>query len=127
MASFNVIQKVRRARIQERKRVLQGDPVTRKLKKKTDNIPISGKRKRKLFKKWRREKKGALQKGLITMEDVEMADADGTSQNDKESTKMKFRSKKALKLKIKRLKRKGRSKKKSHGQPNGAPNDAMVE
>ncbi|KAL2957672.1 hypothetical protein AAZX31_18G162900 [Glycine max] len=37
---------------------------------------ISGKRKRKLFKKWRRDQTDALQNGLVIMEDVQMAVAD---------------------------------------------------
>ncbi|URD96058.1 secretory carrier-associated membrane protein [Musa troglodytarum] len=45
----------------------------------TPPVSISGKRKRKLFKKWRREQKESLEKGLVTMEDVEMAVAEGIS------------------------------------------------
>ncbi|EHA8588869.1 hypothetical protein COCNU_scaffold006950G000020 [Cocos nucifera] len=77
MAKFNVVQKDRRKRIQERKRAIHGNPSTRKLKQQTAPIAISGKRKRKLFKKWRREQKEAIEKGLVTMEDVEMAVAEG--------------------------------------------------
>ncbi|RRT85750.1 hypothetical protein BHE74_00028923 [Ensete ventricosum] len=86
MAKFNVIQKQRRASVQERKRAVHGDPNTGKLKLRTPPVSISGKRKRKLFKKWRRvssnlvidqEQKEAIEKGLVTMEDVEMAVAEG--------------------------------------------------
>ncbi|KAK8947835.1 hypothetical protein KSP40_PGU011918 [Platanthera guangdongensis] len=76
MAKFSQIQKSMRATIQDRKRAAHGDPHTRKLKQKPEPIPISGKRKRKLFKKWRREKKAAIENGLVTMEDVEMSVAD---------------------------------------------------
>ncbi|KAL7003803.1 hypothetical protein U1Q18_004947 [Sarracenia purpurea var. burkii] len=73
MAKFNVVQKRRRAAIAERKRAIHGDPLTCKLKLKPQPLPFSGKRKRKLFKKWRREQKEAMEKGLVTMRDVEMA------------------------------------------------------
>ncbi|KAH0470118.1 hypothetical protein IEQ34_001676 [Dendrobium chrysotoxum] len=127
MAKFNQIQKARRGKIQDRKRAVQGDPNTRKLKQKVEPIPISGKRKRKLFKKWRREKKAAMEKGLVTMEDIEMEVADGTSQSEKEKTQTTFHLKKVSRLRIKRLKAKGRGKKKSSGQSDVAANDAMVE
>ena len=54
MAKFNVVQKRRRALIAEKKRQLHGDPLTGKLKIKDQPLSLSGKRKRKLFKKWRR-------------------------------------------------------------------------
>ncbi|XP_020589825.1 uncharacterized protein LOC110031114 [Phalaenopsis equestris] len=127
MAKFNQIQKARRGRIQDRKRAVHGDPNTRKLKQKVETIPISGKRKRKLFKKWRRDKKAAIEKGLVTMEDIEMEAADGTSQAAKEKSPTKFHLKKASRLRIKKLKSKGKGKKKSSGQSDVAPNDAMVE
>lgn len=54
MAKFNVVQKKKRAQSQERKRRIHGDPVSGKLKLKEQPVSISGKRKRKLLKKWRR-------------------------------------------------------------------------
>lgn len=54
MAKFNEVQKKRRAIISESKRARHGDPNTRKLKQKVQPLAISGKRKRKLVKKWRR-------------------------------------------------------------------------
>jgi hypothetical protein len=54
MAKFNVVQKRRRAQIAESKRAIHGDPLTKKLKNKTQPLTLSGKRKRKLLKKWRR-------------------------------------------------------------------------
>lgn len=54
MAKFNVVQKRRRAAVADRKRATKGEPFTGKLKVKPQPQSISGKRKRKLFKKWRR-------------------------------------------------------------------------
>lgn len=54
MAKFNEVQKRRRAALAQQKRAIHGDPVTSKLKQKPQPLSISGKRKRKLFKKWRR-------------------------------------------------------------------------
>lgn len=110
MAKFNVVQKKRRAAIADKKRLIHGDPTTGKLHQRIQPKSISGKRQRKLLKKWRRvcifigmrilcisefvcvyltcclwrlknkqEQKDAVEKGLITMEDVEMAVADGMS------------------------------------------------
>ncbi|KAK2972852.1 hypothetical protein RJ640_028380 [Escallonia rubra] len=77
MAKFNVVQKRRRAAIAEQKRARHGDPFTARLKQRPQPLSISGKRKRKLFKKWRRDQKEDMAKGLITMQDVEMAVAQG--------------------------------------------------
>ncbi|XP_043715549.1 uncharacterized protein LOC122663940 isoform X2 [Telopea speciosissima] len=107
MTKFNEIQKKRRAQTQERKRVVHGNPITGKLKNKPQPQSISGKRKRKLFKKWRREQKTLLQMGVVTMGDVEMAVAEGTSEDTKK-TSTKFHLKKNAKLKIKQLKCKGK-------------------
>ncbi|PKA60648.1 hypothetical protein AXF42_Ash006282 [Apostasia shenzhenica] len=127
MAKFNQIQKARREWIQNQKRALHGDPNTRKLRQKIEAVPISGKRKRKLLKKWRREQKEALEKGLVTMKDIEMAVVDGTSQKDKEKAQRKFNVKKASRLRIKGLKRKGRADKKSSGRTdNTSLTDVMV-
>ncbi|KAL6008238.1 hypothetical protein ACLOJK_033744 [Asimina triloba] len=107
MGKFSVVHKEKRAQSAAWKRAIHGDPNTRKLKQKPQPLAISGKRKRKLFKKWRRvwvsqtealsspffhpsfthfsflgslqEQKEALQKGLVTMQDVEMAIADEKS------------------------------------------------
>ncbi|XP_008803231.1 uncharacterized protein LOC103716832 [Phoenix dactylifera] len=127
MAKFNVVQKDRRKRIQERKRAMHGDPSTRKLKQHTAPVAISGKRKRKIFKKWRREQKEAIEKGLVTMEDVEMAVAEGSSQSTNKKSQMKIHLKKTSKIQIKRLKGKGKSKRKSSIPPADEPGDAMVE
>ncbi|EEF42347.1 conserved hypothetical protein [Ricinus communis] len=80
MAKFNVVQKRRREQISQRKRAVHGDPLTGKLKNKKQPLSVSGKRQRKLLKKWRREQKEAIEKGLVTMEDVEMAAAEGFMQ-----------------------------------------------
>lgn len=54
MAKFNEVQKKRRALLSEKKRKLHGDPNTGKLKNKHQPLSVSGKRQRKLLKKWRR-------------------------------------------------------------------------
>ncbi|KAI5657409.1 hypothetical protein M9H77_26202 [Catharanthus roseus] len=122
MAKFNVIQKGRRAAIAERKREKHGDPLSKKLKQKQQPQSMSGKRKRKLFKKWRKEQKEALAKGLITMEDVEMAVADGTSQDANNKAPTKFHMKRSSKVKVKQLKKKnkGKNKRKSKEAGGGA-------
>ncbi|XP_009613871.1 uncharacterized protein LOC107797187 [Nicotiana tabacum] len=129
MAKFNEVQKKRRAVIAESKRAKHGDPNTRKLKQKAQPLSISGKRKRKLFKKWRRDQKEAIEKGVITMQDVEMAvadAADGKTQ-DANKTPVKFPMKRSSKLKLKQLKKKGKGKMKSDKQATEASVDAMVE
>ncbi|XP_057479148.1 uncharacterized protein LOC130766486 [Actinidia eriantha] len=126
MAKFNEVQKRRRAAIADRKRATQGDPLTGKLKQKSQPLSISGKRKRKLFNKWRREQKDAMAKGLITMQDVEMAVAEGTSE-DVSKRPTQFHVKKSMKLKGKQLKKKGKNKRKSHNPAARALVDAMVE
>ncbi|CAI9087042.1 OLC1v1021006C1 [Oldenlandia corymbosa var. corymbosa] len=103
MAKYNVVLKQKRAAQAEQKRAKYGDPVSNKLTQKSNpNYPlhsVSGKRKRKLFKKWRREQKEALAKGLVTMQDVEMAVADGGASKDATKSSIKFHMKKAPKLK----------------------------
>lgn len=130
MAKFNEVQKRRRALAGERKRAVHGDALTGKLKNKQQPLSISGKRKRKLFKQWRREQKEALQKGLVTMQDVEMAVAEGETATSEENgkTPKRFHVKKSLKLK--QLKRGGRGKKKqskAKSATEAPPLDSMVE
>ncbi|KAE8735568.1 putative pentatricopeptide repeat-containing protein [Hibiscus syriacus] len=117
---FNVVQKQKRAQRAERKRATHGDPSTKKLKNKSQSLSISGKRKRKLLKKWRRDQKEVIEKGLVTMEDVEMVAAEGTSQDATKKAPSKFHMKKNLKLK-----RKG--KKKGSKPAIEASVDSMVE
>ncbi|KAM3247539.1 hypothetical protein P3L10_009306 [Capsicum annuum] len=129
MAKFNEVQKKRRAIISESKRAKHGDPNTRKLKQKVQPHSISGKRKRKLFKKWRRDQKEAIEKGVITMEDVEMAVADAAQGKTQDANKTpgKFPMKKSSKLKLKQLKKKGKNKRKSNKQATESSTDAMEE
>ncbi len=127
MAVFNVVQKRRRAAIAEQKRAAHGDPLTGKLKQKAQPLTISGKRKRKLFKKWRRDQKEAMAKGLITMQDVEMAVADAGTSEDTKKSPAKFHMKKSLKIKVKRSKSKGKNRRKSHQPTLEASVDSMVE
>ncbi|KAI3457878.1 hypothetical protein Pfo_014541 [Paulownia fortunei] len=126
MAKFNVVQKRRRAAVADRKRQVHGNPVTLKLRQKPQPLSISGKRKRKLLKKWRREQKEAVEKGLITMQDVEMALDDETSKDSNKSPVM-FPMKKSSKLRVKQLKKKGKNKKKSQKPVGEALTDSMVE
>uniref|UniRef100_A0A6N2KZY4 Uncharacterized protein n=1 Tax=Salix viminalis TaxID=40686 RepID=A0A6N2KZY4_SALVM len=85
---------------------------------------VSGKRKRKLLKISRREQKEAVEKGLVTMQDVEMAFAQGEgTSKDVKRTPAKF--KKGLKLK--QLKRKGKKNKTKPKQAAGILVDAMAE
>ncbi|KAH9727984.1 D-xylose-proton symporter-like 2 [Citrus sinensis] len=131
MGKYNVVMKRKRAEKAVRKRAIHGDPVTAKLKNKPQNLSVSGKRQRKLLKKWRRDQKEAADKGLITMQDVEMMAAsqpeheEGTSQ-DTNKTTTKFHLKKSLKLK--QLKRRGK-KTKAASKPAAveASVDSMVE
>ncbi|XP_075650602.1 uncharacterized protein LOC142621171 isoform X1 [Castanea sativa] len=124
MAKFNVMQRRRRAQIAERKRAIHGDPTTGKLKNRPQPLSISGKRKRKLLKKWRREQKDAIEKGLVSMEDVEMAASQAGTSQDTDKTPTTFHMKKTLKLK--QLKHRGKKKRKS-SMPTTASVDAMVE
>ncbi|KAF3432667.1 hypothetical protein FNV43_RR23769 [Rhamnella rubrinervis] len=116
MTKFNEVQKKRRAQAAERKRRTQGDPCTGKLKHKSQqqSLSVSGKRKRKLLKKWRRDQKEAMQKGLLTMEDIEMAVADGEAEDAQKTSK---------KFPMKRSKNKGKSPKPA----SEVSGEAMVE
>ncbi|KAM0041237.1 hypothetical protein Hdeb2414_s0011g00363981 [Helianthus debilis subsp. tardiflorus] len=124
MAVFNVVQKRRRAAIAERKRAVHGDPATGKLKHKPQNTTLSGKRKRKLMKKWRRDQKEAMEKGLITMEDIEMAVADGSGTSSQQTT-TKIHLKKSLKIRTKRSNKKDKKGKKKG--TSAASSDVMME
>ncbi|KAK9056497.1 hypothetical protein SSX86_023858 [Deinandra increscens subsp. villosa] len=128
MAVFNVVQKRRRAAIADRKRAVHGDPSTGKLKHKPQNTTISGKRKRKLMKKWRRDQKEAMEKGLITMEDIEMAVADGSGTSSQETNKspVKFHMKKSLKIRPSKKDKKGWKKGKSDKSAKVASSDVMM-
>ncbi|XP_073314983.1 uncharacterized protein [Primulina huaijiensis] len=128
MAKFNEVQKRRRAAVAIWKRKVHGDPFTGKLQQKPQPLSISGKRKRKLLKKWRREQKEAVEKGLITMQDVEMAVADGTSK-DASKPSVRFSMKKSAKLKVKQLKKNKKVKNtvKSQKPAGDVSSDAMVE
>ncbi|KAH6754992.1 hypothetical protein C2S52_017797 [Perilla frutescens var. hirtella] len=126
MAKFNVVQKRRRAALATQKRQLHGDPTTGKLHQKIQPQSISGKRQRKLLKKWRREQKEAVEKGLITMQDVEMAVADEPAKDANKSS-VKFPMKKSSRLRVKQLKKKGKSQKKSQNPVGEASNDSMME
>ncbi|KNA18497.1 hypothetical protein SOVF_070210 [Spinacia oleracea] len=106
MAKFNEVQKKRRALISQNKRAVHGDPYSKKLKRQTQLQSVSGKRKQKNLKKWRRDQKELIAKGLVTLDDVDMAPADGPSESKKSPAK--FNLKKSVKLKSKQKKNKGK-------------------
>ncbi|XP_057548672.1 uncharacterized protein LOC130827062 [Amaranthus tricolor] len=108
MAKFNEVQKRRRAQIAERKRAIHGDPNSKKLKKQNQPQSISGKRKRKLLKKWRRDQKDAIEKGLVNLDDVDMAPADGPIESKKTLCKFHLKKSAKLKIKLKHKKHKGK-------------------
>ncbi|KAL8161791.1 hypothetical protein V2J09_013280 [Rumex salicifolius] len=104
--SFNVSQREKRAAVANRKRLLHGDPITGKLKIKQQTHSVSGKRQRKLLKKWRREQKDAVEKGLLTMADVEMAAAEqGSPSQEASIAPRKFHLKKSVKIKASKKKK----------------------
>ncbi|KAJ0250694.1 Uncharacterized protein HA466_0139930 [Hirschfeldia incana] len=108
MAKYNEIAKRKREAKADRKRAIHGDPLTNKLKTRAPVVSVSGKHQKKLLRKWRREQKDMVEKGLVTMEDVEMASADAASEDSKTPSR-KFSMKKTLKLN--KLKNKGKKKK----------------
>jgi hypothetical protein len=78
----------------------------------SQHVPyMSGKRRAKLQKKWRRAQKEAIQSGLVTMEDIEMMtgeaeasaedSADGSTMAPSKPMKKKFSMKKRAKLRLK--------------------------
>ncbi|MED6195447.1 hypothetical protein PIB30_037873 [Stylosanthes scabra] len=123
------VQNKRRALTAQNKRKIHGDPVTGKLKVKDQPSSLSGKRKRKLFKQWRREQKEALENGLVTMEDVQMAVAEaGEAKDSGSKSSGKIHLKKSVKLKqLKKHKGKGKNKRKSNLPAAQTSADAMVE
>ncbi|KFK43176.1 hypothetical protein AALP_AA1G089700 [Arabis alpina] len=123
MAKFNEVAKMKREAKADRKRAIHGDPLTNKLKTRAPVVSVSGKRQRKLLRKWRREQKEMVDKGLVTMEDVEMASADAASEETQKPAR-KFSVKKTLKLN--KLKKKGK-KNKSEKATGKASADQMVE
>ncbi|KAG2260112.1 hypothetical protein Bca4012_097068 [Brassica carinata] len=123
MAKYNEIAKKKREAKADRKRAIHGDPLTNKLKTRAPVVAVSGKRQKKLLRKWRREQKEMVEKGLVTMEDVEMASAEVASE-DSEKPARKFSVKKTIKLN--KLKNKG-NKKKSQKAGGKVSTDQMLE
>lgn len=76
--------------------------------------PISGKKQRKVLKKWRRAQKDALESGLVSMQDIEMMAADNSDGEQKaqphEGEKKPYRVlvKKRAKLMLKKSKKQGK-------------------
>jgi hypothetical protein len=79
MNKFNLplrnIQRERRANRSEKRRLRSAAP-SLKISVKPGPRSLSGKKKRKLEKKWRKTQKEALEGGLVTMEDIQMMAAD---------------------------------------------------
>ncbi|XP_047077502.1 uncharacterized protein LOC124687807 [Lolium rigidum] len=129
MAKYNVVTKNKREHSQDRKRRAHGDPNSGKLKQRTDHHVISGKRKRKLQRRDKRDQKeAALVKALENnMGDVDMVSAEASSETGKDKPQIKFNVKKNSRIQIKRLKGKGRKKAKNANPPTKEKADAMVE
>eukprot|EP00252_Welwitschia_mirabilis_P017253 TRINITY_DN38240_c0_g1_i1.p1 TRINITY_DN38240_c0_g1~~TRINITY_DN38240_c0_g1_i1.p1 ORF type:complete len:132 (+),score=28.79 TRINITY_DN38240_c0_g1_i1:262-657(+) len=123
----------RRERKARKKRELRGDPFTRKIKITNAPVSVSGKRRRKLLRKWRRDQKEALQHGLVSMEDIEamaidtpVNDNNGSGSSHVSSSKtfagLSLKKRAKLRTKINRGKRAGKNE--AVSVPCG---DAMVE
>ncbi|CAF1924278.1 unnamed protein product, partial [Brassica oleracea] len=125
MAKYNEIAKKKREAKADRKRAIHGDPLTNKLKSRAPVVSVSGKRQKKLLRKWRREQKEMVEKGLVTMEDVEMASADGASEEESKKPPRKFSVKKTLKLN--KLKNKAGKKNKSQKAVGQVSAEQMLE
>ncbi|WZZ19344.1 hypothetical protein YC2023_112433 [Brassica napus] len=125
MAKYNEIAKKKREAKADRKRAIHGDPLTNKLKTRAPVVAVSGKRQKKLLRKWRREQKEMVEKGIVTMEDVEMASAEGAGSEDSKKPQRKFSVKKTLKLN--KLKNKAGNKKKSQRAGGKVSTDQMLE
>lgn len=123
-----------RAKKSEFNRQVHGDPVTGKLKTVPPPSSLSGKRKRKIQKKWRRDQKSAMDKGLVTMEDIQMMSVDNEDEGLQKSSldssakggSMQIQIKKRAKLRIRKGKGKNRGKVNAKGDSSGH-GDAMVE
>jgi len=108
MNKFNLplrnIQKERRGKRSEKRR-LRSAPPSLKVSVKTGPRSVSGKKKRKLEKKWRKTQKEALEGGLVTVEDIEMMAADGNDQSPLQPVNTRsswgFNMKKHTKLRLK--------------------------
>jgi len=123
-----------RSKKAEVKRQAHGDAVTGKLKTVPPPTSLSGKRKRKFLKKWRQDQKAALEKGLLTMGDIQMMSVDDNDADLQESTldssvkggSMKLQIKKRAKLRVRKGKGKNRGNANAKGDSSGH-GDAMVE
>lgn len=140
MNKFNLprrnIQKERRAKRAE-KRKLRSSAATLKVSSaKKAPSGISGKKSRKLQKRWRQAQKEALQSGLVTMHDIEMMAVDEEGGGDQESSQPKlpktgraFLMKKRAKLRLKSSSSKGKqvSDAVATSNPDAEGADAMVQ
>ncbi|CAM6063214.1 unnamed protein product [Sphagnum tenellum] len=136
MNKFNLplrnIQKERRAKRSEKRR-LRSAPPSLKVSVKTGPRSVSGKKKRKLEKKWRKTQKEALERGLVTVEDIEMMAANGNDQSPLQPVNTRssrgFNMKKHTKLRLKSSSIRGKQASEAmHTQPmESGGDDAMVQ
>ncbi|CAK9206987.1 unnamed protein product [Sphagnum troendelagicum] len=136
MNKFNLplrnIQKERRAKRSEKRR-LRSAPPSLKVSVKTGPRSVSGKKKRKLEKKWRKTQKEALERGLVTVEDIEMMAANGNDQSPLQPVNTRssrgFNKKKHTKLRLKSSSIRGKQASEAmHTQPmESGGDDAMVQ
>ncbi|CAM6080024.1 unnamed protein product [Sphagnum tenellum] len=118
------------------KRHLRSAPPSLKVLVKTGLRSVSGKKKQKLEKKWRKMEKEALEGGLVTMEDIEMmatSEEDGNGhcplQPINTRSSWSFNMKKHMKLRLKSSSIRGtQANEAMHTQPMESEGDnAMVE
>ncbi|KAH8940511.1 hypothetical protein BDL97_15G092800 [Sphagnum fallax] len=139
MNKFNLplrnIQKERRAKRSEKRR-LRSAPPSLKVSVKTGPRSVSGKKKRKLEKKWRKTQKEALEGGLVTVEDIEMmaaSEEDGNDQSPLQPVNTRssrgFNMKKHTKLRLKSSSIRGKQASEAmHTQPmESGGDDAMMQ
>ncbi|CAM6095583.1 unnamed protein product [Calypogeia fissa] len=135
MNKFNLprrnIARERRAKRAERRKLQSGNPSLKVSPAKT-KTSISGKKHRKLLKKWQKAQRQALESGLVTMQDIEMMAADGEAGESSDVTKTKtkknkrvFAVKKRAKLRLK-LTSSLKAKSKGEHSPADADGDTMM-
>lgn len=136
MNKFNLprrnIAKERRAKRAERRKLHSGNPSLKVSPVKT-KTSVSGKKQRKLLKKWQKAQRQALESGLVTMQDIEMMAADGEAGESSDVTKSQtkknkrvFAVKKRAKLRMK-LTGSLKGKVKGENSPADADGDTMMQ
>jgi hypothetical protein len=137
MNKFNLprrnIQQERRAKRSDKRRVQSRDSNNKITLKPPARAP-SGKKARKLEKKWRQAQKEAIQSGLVTMHDIEMMAVDGGGDNQESSeekapkTGRVFHMKRRTKIRAKVSSKKGKQVSEHLPTPSAeAEGDVMVQ